>query len=78
MLRSGLTSWSNIRRLDQVMELVSSTTTSWALADRLDLAAVVSQVKQCLQVAGPALELAGSMSAHRAETKLTRRSSGTF
>ena len=50
------------------MELVSSTTTSWALADRLDLAAVVCQVQQCLQVAGPALELAGSVSAHRAET----------
>jgi hypothetical protein len=47
-----------IGRLDQVMELVSSTTTSSTLVDRSDLAAVVSPVQQCLPLARPAKRVA--------------------
>lgn len=47
-----------IGRLDQVMELVSSTTTSSTLVDRSDLAAVVSPVQKRLPLARPAKRIA--------------------
>jgi hypothetical protein len=47
-----------IGRLDHVMELVSSTTTSSTLLDRSDLAAAVSPVQQCLPLARPANRIA--------------------
>ncbi len=47
-----------IGRLDQVMELVSSTTTSSTLVDRSYLAAVLSPVQQCLPLARPAKRIA--------------------
>ena len=47
-----------IGRLDQVMELVSGTTSSWTLVDRSYLAAVLSLLQQCLPLARPAKGIA--------------------
>jgi hypothetical protein len=51
-------SYVPIGRLDQVMELVSSTITSSTLVDHSDLAAVASPVQQCLPLALPSKSIA--------------------